>query len=232
MKILLIEDDAVVAKSIASMLHNECFDVTHADLGEIGLNLSKQNTYDLIVLDLQLPDMTGIEVLRTLRSENIDTPVLILSGTANPEIKVQALKSGADDYLTKPFHKDELVARSRAVVRRSHAHSSSLITIGKIVLDLNAKTVSVNGVQIGLTTKEYEILKLLSQRKGMTLSKDVILNQLYGGMDVPNEKIIDVFVCKLRKKLGTDIDANAYIKTVWARGYELRDPSEGGRAAA
>ena len=145
---------------------------------------------------------------------------------------MEALKLGADDYLTKPFHRDELVARMRAVLRRSRLHAKSIITTGKISVDLDAKTVAVDGEQIGLTTKEYEVLELLSLRKGMTLTKDVILNQLYGGMDEPNEKIIDVFVCKLRKKLGLDTDAQDYIKTVWGRGYELRDPAVPQNAAA
>ena len=187
-RILLIEDDATVAKSIQHMLSQEDFEVTLADLGYVGFNLSKRNTHDLIVLDLQLPDTTGIDILSRLRSQHIDTPVLVLSGNASPDVKVLALKTGADDHLTKPFHKDELIARARAVLRCASSHTNSLITTGKIVLDLDAKTVSVNGVQIGLTTKEYEILKLLSQRKGMTLSKGVILNQLYGGMDVPTRR--------------------------------------------
>lgn len=232
MRILLIEDEALVSKSIQQMLALERYEVTAADLGETGLSLARQNQYDLIVLDLQLPDMTGIDILRVLRDGEIHTPVLVLSGTDSPDVKVRALKSGADDYLTKPFHRDELIARIRAVVRRAQSSVSSVIQVGKIIVDLDAKLVSVNGVEIDLTTKEYEILKLLSQRKGMTLSKEIILNQLYGGMDVPNEKIVDVFICKLRKKLGSEIDASAYIKTVWARGYELRDPTEVERVAA
>lgn len=232
MRILLIEDEALVSKSIQQMFSLERFEVAAVDTGEAGLSLARQNPYDLIVLDLQLPDMSGIDILRDLRDGDVHTPVLVLSGTANPDIKVRALKSGADDYLTKPFHRDELIARVRAVVRRAQSSVSSVIQIGQIVVDLDAKMVSVGGVHIDLTTKEYEILKLLSQRKGMILSKEIILNQLYSGIDVPNEKIVDVFICKLRKKLGSEIDANAYIKTVWARGYELRDPTEAGRAAA
>jgi two-component system cell cycle response regulator CtrA len=232
MRILLIEDEALVSKSIQQMFSLERFEVTAVDTGEAGLSLARQNPYDLIVLDLQLPDMSGIDILRDLRDGDVHTPVLVLSGTANPDIKVRALKSGADDYLTKPFHRDELIARVRAVVRRAQSSVSSVIQIGQIVVDLDAKMVSAGGVHIDLTTKEYEILKLLSQRKGMILSKEIILNQLYSGIDVPNEKIVDVFICKLRKKLGSEIDANAYIKTVWARGYELRDPTEAGRAAA
>jgi len=232
MRILLIEDEALVSRSIQQIFALERYDVTAVDTGECGLTLARQNQYDLIVLDLQLPDMTGIDILRELRDGDVHTPVLVLSGTVNPDIKVCALKTGADDYLTKPFHRDELIARVRAVVRRARSATSSVIQIGKIVVDLDAKMVSANGVAIDLTTKEYEILELLSQRKGMTLSKEIILNQLYGGMDVPNGKIVDVFICKLRKKLGSEIDANAYIKTVWAQGYALSDPTEVERVAA
>jgi two-component system cell cycle response regulator CtrA len=232
MRILHIEDEAFVSKSIQQMFSLERFEVAAVDTGETGLSLARQNSYDLIVLDLQLPDMSGIDILRDLRDGDVHTPVLVLSGTADPDIKVRALKSGADDYLTKPFHRDELIARVRAVVRRAQSSVNSIIQIGTIVVDLDAQMVSVSGVQIDLTTKEYEILKLLSQRKGMILSKEIILNQLYNGMDVPNEKIVDVFICKLRKKLGSEIDANSYIKTVWARGYELRDPTEAERVAA
>jgi two-component system cell cycle response regulator CtrA len=232
MQVLLIEDDGVVAQSIQRMLDLERFDVTTTALSEDGERHAKLNHYDIILLDLQLPDMTGMDVLRSLRSCGVDTPVLVLSGNASQETKVEALKLGADDYLTKPFHRDELVARMRAVLRRSRLHAKSIITTGKIGVDLDAKTVAVDGEQIGLTTKEYEVLELLSLRKGMTLTKDVILNQLYGGMDEPNEKIIDVFVCKLRKKLGLDTDAQDYIKTVWGRGYELRDPAAPQTAAA
>ena len=232
MQVLLIEDDSAVAQSIRRMLTIEKFNVTITELGEKGADLAARSNYDIILLDLQLPDMTGIEVLRSLRSTGVSTPVLVLSGNASREAKVTALRSGADDYVTKPFHKDELVARMRAVKRRSQLHSQSVITTGKIGLDLDAKTVTVDGAQIGLTTKEYEVLELLSLRKGMTLSKEVILNQLYGGMDEPNEKIIDVFVCKLRKKLALDTDAEDYIKTVWGRGYELRDPVDPQAAAA
>jgi two-component system cell cycle response regulator CtrA len=232
MQVLLIVDDSVVAQSIQRVLAIEKFNVTVTELGEEGADFAARSNYDIILLDLQLPDVTGIEVLRSLRAADVGTPVLMLSGNAGQEAKVTALRFGADDYVTKPFHKDELVARMRAVTRRSQLHSKSVITTGKISLDLDAKTVTVDGARIGLTTKEYEVLQLLSLRKGMTLSKEVILNQLYGGMDEPNEKIIDVFVCKLRKKLALETDAEDYIKTVWGRGYELRDPVAPQAAAA
>ena len=226
MRVLLIEDDSAMARSIDLMLRSEGFNVYTTDLGEEGVDLGKLYDYDIIVLDLQLPDMSGFEVLKSLRLAKVQTPVLILSGNAIVEAKVKALGFGADDYMTKPFHKDELVARIQAVVRRSKGHAQSVITTGKLLVNLDAKTVEVDGQRVHLTGKEYQMLELLSLRKGTTLTKEMFLNHLYGGMDEPELKIIDVFICKLRKKLVTACDGEHYIETVWGRGYVLRNPEE------
>jgi len=226
MRVLLIEDDSAMARSIELMLRSEGLNVYTTDLGEEGIDLGKLYDYDIIVLDLQLPDMSGFEVLKALRVAKVQTPVLILSGNAIVEAKVKALGFGADDYMTKPFHKDELVARIQAVVRRSKGHSQSVITTGKLIVNLDAKTVEVDGSRVHLTGKEYQMLELLSLRKGTTLTKEMFLNHLYGGMDEPELKIIDVFICKLRKKLAAAIDGDNYIETVWGRGYVLRDPHD------
>jgi two-component system cell cycle response regulator CtrA len=228
MRVLLIEDDSAMARSIELMLRSEGLNVYTTDLGEEGIDLGKLYDYDIIVLDLQLPDMSGFEVLKALRVAKVQTPVLILSGNAIVEAKVKALGFGADDYMTKPFHKDELVARIQAVVRRSKGHSQSVITTGKLTVNLDAKTVEVDGQRVHLTGKEYQMLELLSLRKGTTLTKEMFLNHLYGGMDEPELKIIDVFICKLRKKLAAAIDGDNYIETVWGRGYVLRDPHDAG----
>ena len=226
MRVLLIEDDSAMARSIELMLRSEGLNVYTTDLGEEGIDLGKLYDYDIIVLDLQLPDMSGFEVLKALRVAKVQTPVLILSGNAIVEAKVKALGFGADDYMTKPFHKDELVARIQAVVRRSKGHSQSVITTGKLTVNLDAKTVEVDGARVHLTGKEYQMLELLSLRKGTTLTKEMFLNHLYGGMDEPELKIIDVFICKLRKKLANATNGKNYIETVWGRGYVLREPSE------
>ena len=231
MRVLLIEDDSATAQSIELMLKSEGFNVYTTDLGEEGVDLGKIYDYDLILLDLSLPDMSGLEVLRQLRVGKVNTPVMILSGTAEIETKVKTLGGGADDYMTKPFHKDELIARIHAVVRRSKGHAQSVIRTGDIVVNLDAKTVEVSGNRVHLTGKEYEMLELLSLRKGTTLTKEMFLNHLYGGMDEPELKIIDVFICKLRKKLAVAADGNHYIETVWGRGYVLRDPADGAIAA-
>jgi len=228
MRVLLIEDDSATAQSIELMLKSEGFNVYTTDLGEEGVDLGKIYDYDLILLDLNLPDMSGMDVLRTLRVGKINTPIMILSGSAEIDTKVKTFSGGADDYMTKPFHKDELVARIHAIVRRSKGHARSVIQIGDLVVNLDTKTVEVNGAPVHLTGKEYQILELLALRKGTTLTKEMFLNNLYGGMDEPEIKIIDVFICKLRKKLANASDGRDYIETVWGRGYALREPSEDG----
>jgi two-component system cell cycle response regulator CtrA len=224
MRVLLVEDDSATAKSIELMLKSEGYVCDSTDLGEDGLEIGKLYDYDIIILDLMLPDIDGYEVLRRLRASNVETPVLILSGMAELDAKIKGLGYGADDYLTKPFDKRELVARIQAIVRRAKGHSDSIIKTGRLTVNLDTRTAEVEGQPLHLTGKEYGILELLSLRKGTTLTKEMFLNHLYGGMDEPELKIIDVFVCKLRKKLAAACGGSNYIETVWGRGYVLRDP--------
>jgi two-component system, cell cycle response regulator CtrA len=226
MRVLLIEDDSATAQSISLMLKSESFNVYTTDLGEEGIDLSKVYDYDIILLDLNLPDMSGFEVLRSMRASKVKTPTLILSGLAGVEDKIKGFGFGADDYMTKPFHKDELVARIHAIVRRSKGHAQSVIETGDLAVNLDTKTTVVNGTPVHLTGREYQMLQLLSLRKGMTMSKEMFLNHLYGGMDEPEQKIIDVFICKLRKKLANASGGKNYIETVWGRGYVLRQPTD------
>jgi two-component system, cell cycle response regulator CtrA len=226
MRVLLIEDDSGTARSIELMLRSEAFNVYATDLGAEGADLGKVYDYEIILLDLNLPDISGYEVLRTLRVAKIKTPILVVSGLAGIEDKVKGLGLGADDYMTKPFHKDELVARIHAIVRRSQGHALSVVQTGELIVDLDRKTVEVGSAHVHLTAKEYQILELLSLRKGTTITKEMFLNQLYGGPVEPEVKIIDVFICKLRKKLINASGGANYIETVWGRGYTLRDPSE------
>lgn len=226
MRVLLIEDDAATAKAIDLMLSVEGFNVYATDLGEEGLDLGKLYDYDIICLDLNLPDMHGYDVLKKLRASKVLTPVLILSGDGEIDSKVRSFGFGADDYVIKPFHREELVARIHAVVRRSKGHSQSVIRVGKLAINLDSKTVEANGNRVHLTGKEYGMLELLALRKGSTMTKDMFLNHLYSGMDEPEIKIIDVFVCKLRKKLALACDGANYIETVWGRGYVLREPDQ------
>jgi len=226
MRVLLIEDESATAQSIELMLKSESFNVCTTDLGEEGIDLGKLYDYDIILLDLNLPDMSGFEVLRKLRVSKVKTSILVLSGLADIENKIQGLGLGADDYMTKPFHKDELVARIRAIVRRSKGHAQSVIQTDDLIVNLNTRTIEIDGARVHLTAKEYQMLELLSLRKGKTLTKEMFLNHLYGGLDEPQLKIIDVFICKLRKKLATASGGKDYIETVWGRGYVLRPAVE------
>ena len=226
MRVLLVEDDAATAQSIELMLKRESFICDTTDLGEDGLEIGKLYDYDIIILDLMLPDIDGYEVLRRLRAARVLTPILILSGLNELDHKIKGLGFGADDFLTKPFDRRELIARIQAIVRRSKGHAESTISTGKLVVNIDSRLVTVDDHPLHLTAKEYGILELLSLRKGTTLTKEMFLNHLYGGMDEPELKIIDVFVCKLRKKLATATGGSHYIETVWGRGYVLRDPVE------
>ena len=227
MRVLLVEDDTATAQSIEMMLRSEGYVCDVTDMGEDGLEIGKLYDYDIIVLDVMLPDIDGYEVLRRLRSARVNTPILILSGLTALDEKIKGLGFGADDYLTKPFDKRELIARIQAIVRRSKGHSESIIRTGRLAVNLDTRTVEVDSQPIHLTGKEYGILELLSLRKGTTLTKEMFLNHLYGGIDEPELKIID-FVCKLRKKLASATQGVNYIETVWGRGYVLRDPQDVG----
>jgi two-component system cell cycle response regulator CtrA len=226
MRVLLVEDDSATAKTIELMLKAEGFVPDTTDLGEDGLEIGKLYDYDIIILDLMLPDIDGYEVLRRLRSARVETPILILSGLSELDAKIKGLGIGADDYLTKPFDKRELIARIQAIVRRSRGHSESVINTGRLTVNLDSRTAEVDSQPLHLTGKEYAILELMSLRKGTTLTKETFLNHLYGGMDEPEAKIIDVYICKLRKKLSTATGGDNYIDTIWGRGYVLRDPQD------
>jgi two-component system cell cycle response regulator CtrA len=226
MRVLLIEDDPTVSKSVELMLQstNIVCDVTN--LGEEGVEISKLYDYDIIILDLMLPDMDGFDVIKRLRNAAIKTPILILSGLTETDDKIKGFGIGADDYLTKPFNKNELIARINAIVRRARGHADATIKIGRLTINLQSHTADVDGESLPLTSKEYAILELLAMRKGSTLTKEMFLNHLYGGLDEPELKIIDVFVCKLRKKLAKVLDGDTCIETIWGRGYVLRNPQQ------
>ena len=231
MRVLLIEDDTATAKGVELLLEGEGFDVHTADLGQEGLDLCESFDFDVILLDLNLPDLHGYEVLQKLRRSNVETPLLILSGLNDPQSKVSGFGFGADDYLTKPFDKRELIARISAVMRRAKGHPQTVIETGLLTINLDTKSVETEGEPLHLTGKEYSLLEFLSLRKGTVLTKEMLLNHLYGGMDEPEIKIIDVFICKLRKKLSAATGGENYIQTVWGRGYVLRDPQDNELAA-
>lgn len=222
MRVLLVEDDLTAARGVSLMMKGVGAVIDHSESGEEALELLRHYDYDVVLLDLILPDVEGYEVVRRMRVARNDTPVLILSGQTRPQAKVKGLGMGADDFITKPFDKAELLARMQAVVRRSKGFSQPTVRIGAVELNLDSREVTVDGREVHLTGKEYSILELLVLRKGMVLTKEAFLNHLYGGMDEPEIKIIDVFVCKLRKKLAA-AGADNLIGTVWGRGYMIRE---------
>lgn len=223
MRVLLIEDDKTVSQNIALILKKENMVVDTSYLGEDGIEVAKLYEYDIIILDILLPDMEGYDVLKRLRAAHINTPVLILSGLNTPDKKVKGFGYGADDYLTKPFDRTELIARVNAIVRRTKGHADSIIRTGGMEINLNSKIVTVDGKVLNLTSKEYSLFELLALRKGTTINKEQFLNHLYGGLDEPEMKIIDVFLCKIRRKLEKLTQNEEYIQTVWGRGYILKD---------
>ncbi len=223
MHILLIEDDRAMSQNISLLLKRAGMIVESALLAKDGLELLKIYEYDLIILDLMLPDMTGADVLRSIRASGIKTPVLVLSAIELANKKVECLSCGADDYVNKPFNADELVARVNAIVRRSKGHAESTVSVGKMVIDLNTKVVTVADKVLPLTAKEYALIELLALKKGATVSKEQFLNHLYNGMDEPEVKIIDVFFCKIRSKIKELSGGEDYITTVWGRGYILQE---------
>jgi two-component system, cell cycle response regulator CtrA len=226
MRVLLIEGDGATAQSVDLMLKSESFNVYTTDLGEEGFDLGKLYDYDIILLDLNLPDISGFEVLRSLRASKVKTPILILSDLASFDDKCREFDLGADDYVAKPFHKDDLVARIHAILRRSKGHSQSDIQTGDLVVNLTTKTAEVKGACVHLKGKEYQTLELLSRHKGTTVTKEMFLNHLYGSKDQPELKIVDIFIGKLRKKLAKASNGKNYIETVWDTGYLLREPSD------
>src|SRR6202790_5250680 len=168
MRVLLVEDDAAMAASIKMMLVKENFICDTTDLGEDGLEIGKLYDYDIILLDLMLPDIDGYEVLRRLRQARVATPILIVSGLGEMDNKIKGLGFGADDYLTKPFDRRELIARIHAIVRRSKGHADQIIRTGKLAVNLDNRLAEVEGRPLALTGKEYGVLELLSLRKGTT----------------------------------------------------------------
>lgn len=223
MRILLVDPDQNTSRSIDIMLRHAGFNPYHTDSSEDAIHLAKTYDYDLIISETILPDMGGLEMLRQIRLSKVETPVMFLTNDDSTETKITAFGYGADDYMTKPFHREELIARIHAIIRRSEGHAQSVIRTGEIAINLSNRTVTISDEPIHLTTKEYKIIELLSLRKGTTLTKEMFLNHLYGGMDEPELKIIDVFIFKLRKKLVAAGASNHHIETVWGRGYLLRD---------
>jgi two-component system, cell cycle response regulator CtrA len=225
MQILQIEDDDVTARSCELMLKVSGFTYERASLGREGIDLGMAFDYDLILLDLMLPDISGLTVLTRLRAAGVKTPVIVLSGCDDIPTKAKVLNAGADDYITKPFHRDELTVRIQAVVRRARGLANSVITIGVLSVNMTAKVVKVAGTEVYLTGREYDVVEFLALRRDQVVSREALMCHMYGGRDEPELKILDVFTCKLRKKLAAHTNQQV-IETVWGRGYKLVSPTE------
>ena len=226
MRILVVEDEAGIARRIEVCCVSDGFSCHIAENGVDALEMLKLYGYDTIILDLMLPDIDGFEILSRVRAIKNDTPVIVLSGLNATDDKVKALTMGADDYLTKPFSKVELLARIYAIIRRTSGHASSIISIGPLEIDIKQRHAQIYGLDLPLTNKEYSILELLALKKGSVLPKEAFLNHIYGEMDEPGIKIVDVFICKLRKKIADLTGGLNLIETVWGRGYTLRNLEE------
>lgn len=223
MRILLIEDDKTVSQNISLILKREDIIVDASYKAEDGIESARLYDYDLILLDLGLPDMEGCDVIRKLRSMQISTPIMVLSGMGSIDKKVHALTFGCDDYLTKPFDTRELIARINALVRRSKGYCENIIRTGGMEVNLDSKIITITGTELNLTTKEYALFELLALRKGALINKGQCLDHLYGGRDEPEAKILDVFLCKIRRKIEKVSPQEEYIQTVRGRGYILKD---------
>lgn len=216
MRILLIEDDQSLADGIATALRHEGYAVDHSPSGSKGVSLARAAQPDLVVLDLGLPDMDGLSVLKSLRSHQIKTPVLILTARDDLTSKVQGLDAGADDYLTKPFAVDELLARLRALERRGGAAGSAEVVIGDVVINLATHSVSHGGEPVRLSRREFSLLRALAERPGHILSREQLEDKLYSWGESVASNTVDVHIHNLRKKISP-----AFIQTIRGVGYKL-----------
>jgi DNA-binding response OmpR family regulator len=226
MKILVIEDDPTVGQYVKRGLEEQRWGVDLVTDGDEGERRARSEAYDLIVLDMRLPGRSGMEVLHSLRARGFERPVLVLTAQDAVDAKVSALRAGADDYVTKPFALEELLARVEALSRRPRAMAAPLLKVGDLVLDKNTRTVTRGGQPIELTPKEYMVLEYLMRHAGRVMSRTLITEYAWGYHFDPGTNIVDVVINHLRKK----IDANGPVKlihTVRGVGYVIRE--DGGR---
>jgi two-component system OmpR family response regulator len=222
MRILLVEDTAALARTIARGLEEEGFSVDVAADGEDGLHLACEIAYDAVVLDRMLPRLDGLSALRALRTRGVRTPVLVLTALGELPDRIAGLDGGADDYIVKPFAFEELLARVRALVRRSRGQAGNELAIGRLRLDLAARVASVDGSALELTAREFALLELLALDPGRTFSRTAIAEKLYDEESDRDSNVIDVFVARLRRKLDAAGLAGAdVVRTQRGEGYRL-----------
>ena len=223
MHILVVEDDPIVADVLGMTLEESGYFETTADSIESALFELKHNQIDAVLLDLNLPDGDGTRLARLIRKNHMPVPILVVSGNSGIDDKITALGAGAVGYPTKPFDRHELVANLDAIIRRTHGHSAATVNAGNLMVDLSRNYAKIGDARLDLMAKEFRIIEFLALRKGAVLSKDAFLNHLYGGIDEPEPKIIDVFMCKLRRKLADAGATGVVIDTIWGQGYILRE---------
>lgn len=232
MRILVVEPDAVMRNRIELSMRAEGFNVEAVADGDDALDLARSFEFSVIVTELNLTDLHGFDLIKTIRGAKVKTPILVLSTVDSTDAKVSAFGHGADDYVVKPFHRSELAARLRALVRRSSGHADRNVRVGGLAIDLDGKTVELDGSRVDLTAKEYAVLELLALRQGRPIPKETFLDHVYGHMDEPISKVIDVYICRLRKKLSVSTSGESYIGTLRGRGYVLREPEQEQRLLA
>jgi two-component system cell cycle response regulator CtrA len=225
MRALLIDADADDGLALARTLTAEGIRCETAELGEDGIQLAEQYDFDVILLDPTVCDDEGTGVLRRLRTAGTEAPIVAILTAATVDKTLQAFAMGADDCVARSRDARELVARIRALVRRAKGHADARISIGSLSIDVSACTVEADGDPLHLTAKEYQLLELLTLRRGKMVSRESISDHLYGGMRGPESKVIDVFVCNLRKKLASACRGQQFIHCDRGRGYVLRSPS-------
>ena len=219
MRVLVVEDTPELARQLKQRLEGEGYAVDTAADGEEGRFMGETEPYDAVILDLGLPKVDGLTVLRSWRRAGMAVPVLILTARDAWNEKVQGIDAGADDYLAKPFSMEELLARVRALIRRAKGHATAEIACGGVVLDTRTGRVTVDGEPIELTAFEYRVLSYLMHRKGQVVSRTELIEHLYDQDFDRDSNTIEVFIVRLRRKLGTDI-----IKTVRGLGYRADEP--------
>ncbi len=219
MRILVVEDDADLNRQLVTALGDAGYAVDAAFDGDEAKFMGETEPYDLVVLDLGLPELDGVSVLKAWRGENRDMPVIILTARDQWSQKVAAFDAGADDYLTKPFHTEELLARLRALLRRSTGHASALIEVGDLTVDTKAARAFVDGASIRLTSHEFKLLRYLAHHTGRVVSRSELIDHIYDQDFDRDSNTIEVFVGRLRKKIGSE-----RIETVRGLGYRLIDP--------
>ena len=224
MRVLIVEIDCPQGRTLNAFFKAEGFVVEHTDSGEDALGLLRHYEFDMIIAGCGVPDMDGTRLISRARAAGHHTPVIAMLALASPKQRLAALSAGADDAVEHDTDRAELLARMRAILRRSRGYSQPVLRRGRLTLDQERQDISIDDKHIHLTGKEFALLHLLMMRKNMVMTKEAILSSLYGGMDEPEVKIIDVFVCKTRAKLAKAGIRNL-IETVWGRGYVVRDAS-------